>query len=251
MPRPFFIGNSCYIRGTFVARAHSFIMASWRRSLRMKLCLKLASLGAAIFLAFAGVLGCSSIVTGGGLNYFVGSIYAIMFGLLMLIVEVKDKVPLVSALYGFIDREIKFLTLQRGKGIFYVGVGLLVFFIAPSESEKCTTPKASNGTTAVRQCVTEHYILHWGVINVAALILMTVGIVHTFRIVMESAPGGMARLAEIAPPTLAEGSIVVQPLPLAVSAPSGARVLEQPNAAAAVATGAPSVGMQTNPFFTS
>jgi len=225
-------------------------MAAWRRSSRMQLFLKLASLGAAVFLAFAGVLGCSSIVTGGGVNYFIGSIYAIMFGLFMLVIEIKDKVPLISILYGLIDREIKFLTLQRGKGLFYVGVGLLVFFIAPSESEKCTTSRAANGTVAVRQCATEHYIFHWGVINVAALILMFVGTVHAFRIVMESSPGRLAQLAEIAPPALVEGNIVVQPLSLAASNPSDGQVSTQPGAAGAAAAGAPSAAAQTNPFFT-
>ena len=60
-----------------------------------------------------------------------------------------------------------FLCPQRGKGIFYLGVGLLVLFM----SAKTTT---ETGTST-----------YWGVNNVAALFLAIVGFLHTFYIIRE------------------------------------------------------------------
>ena len=62
---------------------------------------------------------------------------------------------MVSAAYHWVDAYLKFLTLQRGKGAFYWGVGLLICFIAPDGSSS------------------------WGFNNVAALILAILGFVHT------------------------------------------------------------------------
>merc|ERR1712070_991485 len=87
-------------------------------------------------------------------------------------VEIKDKTKPVVKFYGWIDKYLKFMTLQRGKGAFYLGVGLLVVFMSP--------------TTSVL-----------GVNNVAAIFLAVVGFLHTFRIIRETAvitdpAGGMA-----------------------------------------------------------
>ena len=60
----------------------------------------------------AGILGCTSLVLGGGFTYFVGSLYAIIFGAIVVVVEVKDKTRMVTAAYEWIDRYLKFLTLQ-------------------------------------------------------------------------------------------------------------------------------------------
>ena len=162
----------------------------FRDSQRAQVILKMFSLGAVVLLIVAGGLGCSSIVLGGGVTYFIGSLYAIAFGLLALCVEIKDKVPFVSAVYGLVDEYLKFLTLQRGKGAFYFFVGLLVFFMAPVSGEVCTEEvvavPGANQTHVSRTCSTPHYLINIGVINIAALILASVGIMHLFRIIKEA-----------------------------------------------------------------
>jgi glucose dehydrogenase len=137
--------------------------------------LKLLSVAAGFFLLIAGLLGAGLIFFGGGLIYFVACLYTVFFGCLVLAIEVKDRHKLTAVAYQAIEVYLKFLTLQRGKGIFYVGVGLLVFFIAPAGNEKDW--------------------FHWGVINVAALVLIAVGILHTMRFASEATttlgPGGL------------------------------------------------------------
>ena len=169
------------------ARTHTHSMPddapkkSFRRTKEARLLLKLGSLGTGIFLILAGVFGSMGAVTiGGGWQYFAGSVYAILFGIIMLIVEIKDKVLIISALYHIVESEIKFLTLQTGKGIFYLGIGILVFFIAPEEAR----PSHCSDDSEEAECNTS-YVFHWGVINVAALCLAIVGFFHTFHLVLE------------------------------------------------------------------
>lgn len=152
--------------------------------------LKCASVCAGIFLLVAGILGFSAIMFG-QIIYFVGSFYTVTFGVLVTVVELKDKMPIISVIYGWIDTYLKFMTTQahppprpvlrrrrnraqlprarlrcaltpappptaqRGKGMFYWGVGLLICFIAP------------DGTR------------DWGINNVAALVLAILGFIHT------------------------------------------------------------------------
>ena len=152
--------------------------------------LKCASVCAGLFLLVAGILGFSAIMFG-QIIYFVGSFYTVTFGVLVTVVELKDKMPIISAIYGWVDTYLKFMTTQahppprpvlrrrkksraaparttalradtctpptaqRGKGMFYWGVGLLICFIAP------------DGTR------------DWGVNNVAALVLAILGFIHT------------------------------------------------------------------------
>ena len=56
---------------------------------RRRLLLKALSLGAGVFLVVAGIVGCTAPILGGGLVYFIGAIYAILFGLIVLTVEVR------------------------------------------------------------------------------------------------------------------------------------------------------------------
>jgi hypothetical protein len=82
-------------------------------STHARLLLKCLSLGAGGFLVFAGCWGAATTpIMGGGLIYFVGALYAIVFGIIVLTVELKDKNRLVSAFYHWIDTYLKFLTLQ-------------------------------------------------------------------------------------------------------------------------------------------
>ena len=60
---------------------------------RRRLLLKALSLGAGIFLVVAGIVGCTAPILGGGLVYFIGAIYAIIFGLIVLTVEVSAQAP--------------------------------------------------------------------------------------------------------------------------------------------------------------
>merc|ERR1740117_945471 len=139
------------------SRLEACTAAVWakRESKGACLLLKGCSLSAGIFLLLAGCIGFSAIAYG-QFVYFIGSFYTVIFGLLVVVVELKDKMPIVSAAYHWVDTYLKFLTVQRGKGAFYWAVGLLICFIAP------------DGTR------------NWGVNNVAALILAILGFVHTY-----------------------------------------------------------------------
>jgi hypothetical protein len=144
--------------------------------------LNLSSVGAGGFLLLAGIVGCTAPFLGGGLVYFIGALYSIVFGIIVIVVDIKvsERVAKVAVAYALIDKYLKFLTLQRGKGLFYLGVGLLVFFIEP------TTGPSVGG--------------HWGINNLAALFLAVVGVLHTFRLCHEqSAPSGAA-VAHTMPP---------------------------------------------------
>ena len=91
----------------------------WLGSLRERrgaTMLRVLALSAGAFLLITGVIGLSAIAFG-ELVYFVGSIYTIIFGLIALVVEVKHKVPVVGVAYEWIDTYLKFLTVQRGKGV--------------------------------------------------------------------------------------------------------------------------------------
>jgi len=134
-----------------------------RTSKHAQTLLKGLSITAGLFLLVAGTVGLSAIIFL-QLVYFIGSFYTIFFGFLVLTVELRDKVPFLSVAYHWIDVYLKFLTVQRGKGAFYWGVGLLVLFIGPDGSSK------------------------WGLNNVAALFLALVGFLHTFKIISEGAP---------------------------------------------------------------
>ena len=78
---------------------------------------------------------------------------------------------------------------QRGKGLFYCGVGILVFFMGP------------NNTT-----------WHWGVNNIAALVLALVGALHTFHVIRDDSAArvGPALTAQMAP---SDGLDFARPLP--------------------------------------
>ena len=83
------------------------------------------------------------------------------------VIEIKNKhgepPDRIKPFYQMIEVYIKFLTLQRGKGLFYMGVGLLTFFIAPDY-----------GKTS--------WFGSWGVMNVSSLALAAVGGLHTFQV---------------------------------------------------------------------
>ena len=145
------------------------------------LLIKMLSLSSGVFLIVAGIMGCSAPILGGGLVYTIGSAYAIIFGLIMLTVELKDKSRAVAAFYTWIDTYLKFLTLQRGKGAFYLGAGILTFFMGT-----CGTTEGSCSWKG------------WGVTNVAALYLAIVGFLHTFYIIREK-PAGAGLTASMAP----------------------------------------------------
>ena len=82
-------------------------------STQAKLLLKGLSLSAGVFLVLAGLLGgCSTPFKGGGLVYFIGAVYAVLFGLVVMTVELKDKNKFISSFYLWIDTYLKFLTLQ-------------------------------------------------------------------------------------------------------------------------------------------
>ena len=125
------------------------------KSSQARTMLKGLSVGAGFFLVLAGIVG--GILTpmqGGGFIYFVGAVYAVIFGVVVLTVEIKDKTKPIARFYQWIDKYLKFLTLQRGKGAFYLGVGLLVVFMSPTTSTV-------------------------GINNIAAIFLAVVGFLHT------------------------------------------------------------------------
>ena len=81
---------------------------------RRLLAMKAFSLFAGLFLLAGGIIGSTVLITGGLEQhvYFVGSIYSIFFGLVVLTVELRDKPSVVSKLYALVDKYLKFLTLQ-------------------------------------------------------------------------------------------------------------------------------------------
>jgi len=142
--------------------------------------LKAGSIFSGGFLIIAGIIGTTAILTF-DLRYLVGSLYAIVFGMMVQVLEIKNKYgesPVrLKVFYEWINMYVKFLTLQRGKGAFYLGVGLLTFFIGPNMGQSSWTGQ-------------------WGVMNIAALMLAVVGWVHTFKLVAEKgAPGAGAGAA--------------------------------------------------------
>lgn len=109
------------------------------------LILKVSTILAGLFLIVAGIIGSSAIVLGGGFVYFVGSLYAIVWGvlvqastpgpentsdhqatcILLQIIEIKNKFgeppERIKPFHRLLDFYLKFLMLQRGKGLFYMG----------------------------------------------------------------------------------------------------------------------------------
>ena len=75
-----------------------------------RLTLKALSIFTGLFLIIAGIFGTSEFFE--SLIYFVGSLYSIVFGLLVLVIEAKDKVPKFKLAYEWIDVYLKFLTVQ-------------------------------------------------------------------------------------------------------------------------------------------
>ena len=128
-----------------------------------RVALKSLSIVTGIFLIIAGIFGTTELFK--SLLYFVGSLYAIIFGLVVLVIELyklTDSLPTliktlsapIKRVYDLIDIYLKFLTLQRGKGLFYCGVGVLVFFIGTGDGG-------------------------WGLNNAAAMLLFIDGGIHT------------------------------------------------------------------------
>ena len=119
-------------------------------------------------LSRAGVLGTTAMLFGGGFAYVIGSFYAIVFGVMVVVVELQksERWEYIAYAYEWIDIYLKFMTLQRGKGMFYLGVGALVFFIGPEGHSS-------------------NWVQPWGVNNVAALCLAAMGVIHTLQIVKE------------------------------------------------------------------
>ena len=76
--------------------------------------LKLLSLGTGAFLIVGGVWAILSMILGGAGSfvYFVGALYTIVFGAIVLTVEAKDKFAPLSPAYGWLSTYLKFLTLQ-------------------------------------------------------------------------------------------------------------------------------------------
>ena len=74
--------------------------------------LKVLSLFAGAFLIVAGIAGTTAIVFGGGFIYIIASLYAIIFGFIVLTIEIKDRSAPISVAYQWINVYLKFLTLQ-------------------------------------------------------------------------------------------------------------------------------------------
>mmetsp|Transcript_7377 Transcript_7377/g.12418 ORF Transcript_7377/g.12418 Transcript_7377/m.12418 type:complete len:205 (+) Transcript_7377:36-650(+) len=121
------------------------------------LVLKSATVVAGSFVLVGGLLGTTALILGGGLTYFIGSLYSIFFGCCILVLEMKKVSWRTRLVYEWIEIYLRFLTVQRGKGASYLGVALLVFCIGPQDEQN------RRG---------------WGVNNVAAVCLAIVGVMH-------------------------------------------------------------------------
>lgn len=147
-----------------------------------RVALKSLSIFTGVFLIIAGIFGTTELFA--SLVYFVGSLYAIIFGLVVLVIELyklTDSLPIppikapIKKVYDLIDIYLKFLTLQRGKGLFYCGVGVLVFFIGTGDGG-------------------------WGLNNAAAMLLFIDGGIHTLKLVKETGPAQTEGMAAVFPP---------------------------------------------------
>eukprot|EP00320_Phaeocystis_rex_P014345 CAMPEP_0119057334 /NCGR_PEP_ID=MMETSP1178-20130426/1812_1 /TAXON_ID=33656 /ORGANISM="unid sp, Strain CCMP2000" /LENGTH=195 /DNA_ID=CAMNT_0007038151 /DNA_START=53 /DNA_END=640 /DNA_ORIENTATION=- len=140
-----------------------------------RLVLKLLSIFTGVFLLIAGIIGTTALIS--NFDYFIASLYTIVFGLAVLVIELNDRlrVPIMKRAYAWLDMYLKFLTLQRGKGLFYCGVGILVFFIGTGGGG-------------------------WGLNNVAAMFLFIDGGIHTLKLVNETGPAQVDGMPEAFPP---------------------------------------------------
>ena len=209
-------GHFCRARQAGVRVFYSFCADSVPMDrLKEKLCsdtsrlllLKVLSLSAGAFLIAAGIMGCTAPILGGGIVYTIGSAYAIIFGCIVMTVELKDKNRFITVFYNWLDTYLKFLTLQRGKGMFYLGVGILVFFMG-------THPNEKNGG-------------HWGINNVAALYLAIIGFMHAFYIIREQS----AHLGPGVTPSIpaAGGLDFTAPIPAAGTRSQWNRMVDEQN----------------------
>jgi len=134
--------------------------------------LKALSVVAAAMLVVAGAIGTSAIFSL-DIKYFVGSIYAAIFGFGILALELKGAHRRTAAVYTWYEQYLKFLTVQRAKGLTYVCISLLIFCIGP----KYDTSK--------------QWMAPWGFNNVAAIVLASAGVLHMapkFKKVTSDAP---------------------------------------------------------------
>ena len=101
--------------------------------------LKLLSLGTGAFLIVGGIWAILSIMLGGGggFVYFVGALYTIAFGSIVLTVEAKDKFAPLSPAYGWLSTYLKFLTLQVR-----MGRHTALLFILTFDSTSPSSPNA-------------------------------------------------------------------------------------------------------------
>mmetsp|Transcript_2243 Transcript_2243/g.6799 ORF Transcript_2243/g.6799 Transcript_2243/m.6799 type:complete len:242 (-) Transcript_2243:290-1015(-) len=138
-------------------------LAAVRASPRALIVVKLFTLASGIFLTTAGILTIVLKLVSQPFQVVVG-IYAIMFGFVVVVVEHGtwlDEVTLLKNFYALLDREFHLLSAQRGKGFFYVGVGLLTLFTESTFS----------------------YVMG------ASICLIVAGVLHLFRIVHEDPIG--------------------------------------------------------------
>ena len=89
--------------------------------------------------------------------YLLACLYAVLFGLGVLLIEVKEQRVATRAAWQWVIVYLKFLTLQRGKGFFYLGVGILVFVISP---------------------IDRGALFDIGIVNIAGAILAGVSLLH-------------------------------------------------------------------------
>ncbi|KAJ1621847.1 hypothetical protein T492DRAFT_846733 [Pavlovales sp. CCMP2436] len=116
--------------------------------------------------------------------YLVISIYAMLFGFMVVVVEHGtwlENVRILKDFYRLLDAEFHMLASQRGKGFFYSGAGVLTLF--------------TDGKTI-------------SLVGGASICLIVAGVMHTFRIVHEDAinakahpsTGGIAASKDAPPP---------------------------------------------------
>ena len=99
---------------------------------------------------------------------------------------------------------------QRGKGLFYLGVGVLVFFMGPTDD-------AAHGSDNPVSWAS-YFTGNWGVNNVAALVLAIVGGMHTCHVIRDDSArvhSGPALTASMAPSDGLDFSRPIEGMPVA------------------------------------
>jgi len=166
---------------------------------RKLLVLKIISVLAGTFMVLAGMLAIPGSIlfatygTDYDLVYLLACVYAILFGLGALILELKDDRKATAGAWKWVTVYLRAVMTQRGKGMAYLCVGILVSVISPKREG-----------------------ISIGIVNVAGFLLGATGTLHILKIAKEPVVAPLAT-STVAVASNGEADFN-QPIPEGVSA---------------------------------